>query len=107
MIMRQGDILIVPIHPNNIPTHTVDVNRDNGRAILAHGEVTGHAHAITDPNCDLITDQQANELYLIVYGESVNVTHEEHNTITLDPGAYRIFRQREYVAENLTSPVDD
>jgi hypothetical protein len=46
-LYRQGDVLIREVTeiPNNLNT----VPRDAGRVVLAYGEVTGHAHAITDP----------------------------------------------------------
>ena len=103
-IMRQGDVLLVPA---TTPSETTKVDRDNGRVILAYGEVTGHAHAITDENCELVTDKQANELFLLVYGDDVALVHAEHATIVVAPGVYRVVRQREYVAENLTSQVAD
>ena len=43
-MFRQGDVLIIPIA--NLPAKLQKVPRENGRAVLAHGEVTGHAHAI-------------------------------------------------------------
>ena len=50
---RQGDVLIVPIKAfrRNWP-----VGREAGRVVLAHGEVTGHAHAIKDQNAALFRD---------------------------------------------------
>ena len=48
---RQGDVLIrrlkkLPPEPEG---GSEKVERDNGRVVLAYGEVTGHAHAIHDP----------------------------------------------------------
>ena len=46
---RQGDVLImrVPkIHKNK------PMEREGGKVILAHGEVTGHAHAISDTHAE-------------------------------------------------------
>jgi hypothetical protein len=98
--VRQGDVLIVPIDPADVPAATVKVARENGRVVLAHGEVTGHAHAIVEESAELVTAEGAAELYLLVHGtEPVDLLHEEHATIPLLPGAYRIVRQREYTPE--------
>ncbi len=43
-IIRQGDVLLVPI--SAIPPGCTDVALEGGRIVLMHGEVTGHAHAI-------------------------------------------------------------
>lgn len=43
---RQGDVLLVRV--SNLPAKATVRARENGRVILAHGEVTGHAHAITE-----------------------------------------------------------
>jgi hypothetical protein len=63
---------------------------------LAQGELTGHAHTICAPEAELVTREQADELYLLVYGEEVVLEHEEHDRIALPPGNYRVLRQREY-----------
>lgn len=43
-MFRQGDVLIRPV--TSIPDGLKRVPLDNGRMILAYGEVTGHAHAV-------------------------------------------------------------
>jgi hypothetical protein len=105
---RQGDVLLVPIE--DVPRGMRSVPLEHGRLVLAHGEVTGHAHAIsagraeligrTEDREKLVTAEQAVELYLLVHGdEPVQLVHEEHATIDVDPGRYRIVRQREYAPE--------
>lgn len=94
MLIRQGDVLLVPAAK---PDGARKVERDDtGRLVLAEGEATGHAHAITDPGCDLVTDEQTDELFLLVYGDDVRLLHEEHDTLFVPPGAWRVTRQREY-----------
>jgi len=43
-IYRQGDVMIRAVA--EIPSAAQDVTPKNDRIVLAHGEVTGHAHAI-------------------------------------------------------------
>lgn len=52
---RQGDVLIIKRNPKGTENLT-PVDREDGRVILAHGEVTGHAHGIMDSNCSLFLD---------------------------------------------------
>lgn len=112
---RQGDVLLVPV--DEIPAELTPVQRENGRLILAHGEVTGHAHAIVDPRAELlgtpnsegglISVDEAAELYLLVHGdEPVDLVHDEHDTIAVQPGGYRRIRQREYAPEETRLVAD-
>lgn len=45
-LIRQGDVLITPV--SSLPAGSAEIPNDNGRIVLAYGEVTGHAHAIAD-----------------------------------------------------------
>jgi hypothetical protein len=104
-LIRQGDVLVVPC--NTVPKTRKPVARENGRLILAHGEATGHAHAIIDEHAELVTAGQANELYLLVHGrDPVALVHDEHDTLTITPGTYRVVRQREYSPEGLRNVAD-
>lgn len=93
---RQGDVFLTKI--TTAPTAGKSIERENGRVVLAHGEVTGHAHAIAEPDVEMYQGADGN-LYIHV-GTTATVRHEEHGTILLDAGDYRVTRQREY------SPVE-
>lgn len=103
---RQGDVLIV--RADRIPSEAKPKPRDGGRVILAYGEVTGHAHAIDDspasPRAALL-DAPSGETYLRVDALS-QLVHEEHATIELEPGSYRVIRQREYSPEAIRNVAD-
>ena len=106
-LYRQGDVLIIPVAA--IPSQTAPVDRENGLVILAHGEVTGHHHAIADQDAELVTTGQADELRMwlsITAPEPVALTHQEHDTITLPPGNYEVRRQREYAPEQIRQVQD-
>ena len=95
-MVRQGDVLLVPI--DSVPEDVRPVSPEGGAAVLAHGEVTGHAHVIRDERAVLVTAAEAEELYLIVHGvQPVTLAHEEHDPLPVAPGSYRVIRQREYV----------
>lgn len=105
-LYRQGDILLAPI--DIVPDGTYPIDAEDGRLILARGEITGHHHSITDTaDVELVTADEAAELYLLVHGsEPVALTHQEHATIELPPGNYRVVRQREYTPERLRQVAD-
>ena len=92
---RQGDVLVVPVE--GIPKGVEPVPLNQGRIVLAHGEATGHAHAIRDDRATLFRDPHLAEVFLQVSGGApVALEHEEHAAIALPPGIYRVVRQREY-----------
>jgi hypothetical protein len=62
--------------------------------VLAYGEVTGHSHRIEDPATAEVFELNG-QLYLKV-SDPARLIHEEHKPITLPPGAYRVWMQREY-----------
>jgi hypothetical protein len=83
------------------------VKRDAGRVILAYGEVTGHAHAIKAEGAALFRDPKLMAVFMTVSGgDAVALEHDEHSTIMIPPGAYRIIRQREYSPEEIRNVAD-
>lgn len=96
-LYRQGDVLVAQV--DTIPDGLQAVPLDNGRVILAYGEVTGHAHAVLGDVEFLAADLQELEERFLKVEAGATIVHEEHDTITLPPGNYRVVRQREYAPE--------
>src|SRR3990167_4411695 len=96
-MIRQGDVLIVPV--KEIPDSAEAVEREGGRLILAHGEATGHAHAIKNKNAALFRDPKLMAVFMHVTGDAVALEHDEHDTITVPAGKYQVIRQREYTPD--------
>lgn len=102
---RQGDVLVV--ESTKTPASLTPIPLENGRLILAHGEVTGHAHVI-EGTAELFTPSDATDLeerFLRIEAEA-RLVHDEHDTITLPPGDYRVLRQREYTPEAIRTVAD-
>ena len=99
-VIRQGDILIA--QTNHIPANTTPVPLENGHVVLAHGEVTGHAHVVDDPTVVFLATDLADlaDRFLRVEREC-RVVHDEHDPITLPPGDYVVRRQREYQSADM------
>ncbi len=104
-LYRQGDVLIRRVP--TIPTGLQPVPLDQGRVILAYGEVTGHAHAVIGDDVGFFAADLADleQRFLRIESEA-QVVHEEHSTITLPPGNYRVVRQREYTPEAIRNVAD-
>lgn len=73
--VRQGDVLLNPATTDL--AKAVEVPRDNGRVVLAYGEVTGHAHALTDEGVALLENPETGERQLVATPKAM-VRHEEH-----------------------------
>lgn len=102
---RQGDVLIIPV--KSIPKSVEAVDREGGRVVLAHGEVTGHAHAIKDKRATLFRDPKLAAIFMQVSGDApVDLEHDEHSTIAIPPGNYQIVRQVEYSPEAIRNVAD-
>jgi hypothetical protein len=124
-VFRQGDVMLIRISDGTDRRKAIDVGvfkevpRDNGRVILAYGEVTNHAHALTERGCHLYIDERRpvseedvagivmrlgggippEPDRLLVVEEPSFLRHEEHGTIPLPVGQYIVRRQREFDPE--------
>jgi hypothetical protein len=127
---RQGDVLLTRVR-GRVPKAAVAIPRDNGRVVLAYGEVTGHAHAIRDEGVALLTlddheamaeaarkllasvgltkmDLRPDDVVgiLEVGADGAALTHDEHETHQFAEGTYVVTRQREYSPEAIRSVAD-
>lgn len=99
-LYRQGDVLIRRI--GKVPSGPRKPQQDG---CLAYGEVTGHAHRVSDlQEAELF--HVGDGMYLSVGENGVSIQHEEHSTINLPPGNYEIVRQREYSPEAIRNVAD-
>lgn len=91
-LVRQGDVALIAV--DSIPDDAVTIERDRGRVVLAYGEVTGHAHALTEEGITML--KAANQDVFLRVVEPASLRHEEHSRIDVPPGLYRVVRQREW-----------
>lgn len=102
-MFRQGDVLIVAV--DTIPNDAADVKRTKRGIVLQEGSATGHAHAIKQRAASLhATDDGARYLHVV---EPVDLTHEEHTTITIPAGDYRVSIHHEHSPAELPRQVLD
>lgn len=100
-MFRQGDVLLV--RDDELPAKAEAVPPGD-RIVLAYGEVTGHAHAISVMQAMMY--MVGDVRYLKVGDEGADLVHEEHSTIHLEAGVYRIVQQREYTPEAPRTVID-
>ena len=124
--LRQGDVQIQQVA--GLPAGCKPITPEGHRIVLAHGEVTGHAHAIYDhlvqrqagPGAaDEIAEaaiaraqakaklwQAADGVRYLEVTETVTLRHEEHTQHTLPPGIYKLPTQVEYTPAALRRVAD-
>ena len=102
---RQGDLLFIRVEktPENLQ-QTQD-------QILAHGEITGHAHKVVTPGVQVfdfkgVVNQQTLRSKFLKSETPIHIQHEEHGPIVLDSGNWEVLRQREYTPEGIKKVQD-
>jgi hypothetical protein len=99
-IYRQGDVLVIPC--DSIPTHL----KHTKVCRLAWGEVTGHHHTIHDGAIGYASDVDALVDYIEVTSPVADLTHQEHSTIPIPTGTYKVVKQVEYTPVELRNVRD-
>lgn len=100
--LQQGDVLL---YREKIPKSATERVLD---PILEHGEHTGHKHQLhyemafdrtgggaPDVAWEIWKDPKSGERYLKIKSPT-DLKHEEHNTISVPPGEYKLGRVLEY-----------
>lgn len=88
-IWRQGDVAVTALA--ELPHDAKPVDHDG---VLAHGEVTGHAHRVKGDVRYFRNERR--DLFMEVVGFDVRLDHEEHRSHIFKPGVYRVGIQREW-----------
>lgn len=107
-MVRQGDILLIPITKEQALTmRRIAVPRDQGKVVLAYGEVTGHAHVLEGEGVELFETPTEGDRILTIDPKRKDAALRhvdlptggkgDHDMIPLVSGDYIVRRQREYV----------
>lgn len=106
---RQGDLLFLPFEPD-FPFNHYKLGKTVTDGVLAEGEATGHAHRIAPGD---LKQGKASiyalgpETSVVEVHADVQVTHEEHEAVTLPRGVWEVRRQREYTPGDADAYVRD
>lgn len=105
-IARQGDVLLIQV--DEIPSDATACEI-YGDVILAYGEVTGHAHRLAPEKVRPFAKggvwEPSAERFIQAL-EGAQLLHEEHSTIALPAGKYRVIQQREYSPSEIRAVAD-
>ena len=102
-MLVQGDVYLVKTRK---PATLKKLERTARGIVLAEGEATGHAHTIASLDAVLFEGKNK-ELYLEAAKE-VQLEHQEHTTLTIPSGTYKIgiVREHDYFTEEARKVVD-
>lgn len=130
--IRQGDVFLIPVAA--LPKGCKPIDPEKGsRFVLAHGELTGHAHAIYEFGQDIKVEaaiiEKATEItqaaiararmqrtvqlwaldgeWYLEVRKPAQLKHEEHSAPTIPPGIYYTPIQVEANSANLLRRVAD
>lgn len=84
--VRQGDLVFRPVKSINKSLIKLKTGK---KAVLAIGEQSGHKH-ILDGVFEAFGDVTGTPGAVAVLERGATLTHDEHDSVTLDPGNYEI-----------------
>lgn len=118
-VIRQGDVFIIL---DAAEKTGAEIPRVNGKAVLALGEVTGHAHVIENSACTLSLQDGSivapDAMKMLTGGggyipdrvldvkRTVVLRHEEHGPASIPAGKHLVVIDREYAPGQLRNTQD-
>lgn len=99
---QQGDVLLTK---TTLPESATKVDAKARGVVVQEGEATGHAH-VMDPRTT--TEYEIGGIRLLVVDEPTELVHEEHDTLTIEPGVYEIggVVEKDWLADAVRPVVD-
>lgn len=103
-MFRQGDVLIELI--KEVPAG-IEKQKSATRVVLALGEATGHHHCLeTDVDDPADWWKKSDDEQYVTTTKPSKVTHQEHGTIDLPKGTFKVSRQRRYTPAGIRNVAD-
>jgi len=101
--IQQGDVLLRRI--KSLPKDVAEVKRKNGFIVLAEGELTGHAHRISDVDAMFY---EKDGMFFLKTKKAVTLTHEEHGPHIIEPGIWEVgqVREKDWLSDMVRTVVD-
>ena len=100
---HQGDVYV---KATKLPNDTKLVPTENGKTILALGEVTGHHHRFEEDHVKMFANDNGRR-FIVIEGKPATLFHEEHAPITFAPGTYEVYIARQWTDDEEPIRVTD
>lgn len=102
--LRQGDVWLQQVEKMTTKQLGEPLKRTKRGIVLQEGTATGHAHRIANRAASL---HMAGDVRYLRVVESVTLVHEEHDTVAIPVGDYRVSLHHEYQPGELPRQVWD
>lgn len=94
-LYRHGDLIFKQL--TELPKNLTPLSLNENKFVLALSEVTGHKHVMTaEKEEDMRIFQDAQGHYILEVISPTKLSHEEHATLTFQPGIYVMDNEREH-----------
>lgn len=90
-ILRHGDVVL-----HEIGRMALKGLKKIPGGTIARGTATGHSHALINATAATLYELPENKGRILVVKKRVGLKHQEHKTIMLAPGFYRVSIKRQY-----------
>lgn len=106
MQIQQGDVVLEQV--DDLPMGVKLKKAGKRGLVLMEGEATGHFHSIAETNPDICELYEVEGVLYVKASQPVKLTHQEHNTLTLEPGIWKVGQVKEfdYLQNMIRSVVD-
>lgn len=102
--LRQGDVFLQQVEKMTARQLGDALKRNKRGVVLQEGTATGHAHRIPQRAASLHSVDNVRYLRVV---EPVTLVHEEHTTVKIPAGDYRVTIHAEYQPGELPRQVAD
>lgn len=108
MLKRQGDLLFELVtDPMPVRFAAVGSSQAANDDVIARGETTGHVHRVVNGRVGWGAPQVGGAPRIVQAEKGCKIVHEEHADLPLEPGAWLIHQQQEYLAPGEMQDVFD
>jgi len=91
MYKSQGDVNFVPV--DKLPKRAR--KRTHWDGVIVRGEKTGHHHSVLEvAECERY--DLGEEMFLVVSERGISNVHQEHDTVSLEPGVWKIHQDQAF-----------
>ena len=96
-IWRHGDLLLTQITEDVYNTYMQKFD-PRANLVIAYGEATGHHHQLNagKGTAQVLIDPTTQEAQAFSVDQETELVHEEHNTLNIPKGYYRVEFEKEY-----------
>lgn len=102
---RQGDVAFRKV--SKLPEGLKKMDLVNNRVIVGFGETSGHTHGFEQGAAATLYANEDGSKRYVSLEKPADLVHDEHTSISFEPGVFEVIQQKEYVAAAPARSVRD